>query len=178
MKPRERHEPRRPTVLGEVADANGRRVRVVDPAGDWLLGRHGAVDAATLEGVMRDLDGDRARPHAASLRTLRVGIAAVAILLAASLALVAISIAVEGRAALADLRASLLLTGPAIAMMVGAGVVAPAVVARRRRLAGARDAWLRHGRCPACAYRIAEVPAAAGTRTCPECGAAWPADPA
>ena len=126
MEPRERHDPRDPTALGEVADANGRRVRVADPAGDWFLGRHGSVDAATLDRVMRDLDGGDARTRAASLRTLRIGIAAVAVLLAASLALVAISIAVEGPAAFADLRASLLLTGPAIAMMVGAGVVAPA----------------------------------------------------
>lgn len=178
MEPRERHDPRDPTALGEVADANGRRVRVADPAGDWFLGRHGSVDAATLDRVIRDLDGGDARTRAASLRTLRIGIAAVAILLAASLALVAVSIAVEGPAAFADLRASLLLTGPAIAMMVGAGVVAPALVARRRRLAGARDAWLRHGRCPACTYPIAEVPAVAAARTCPECGAAWPVEPA
>jgi hypothetical protein len=159
----------RRAALGEVLDAYGRRVRVVDPAGDWLLGRHETVEMATLDRVMRELD----RTHATSLRTLRIGIAAVTVLLVASVALVAISIAVEGAAAFADLRASLLFTGPAIAMMVGAGVVAPVLVARQRRLAGARDAWLRHGHCPACAYRIAEVTAVAGVRTCPECGAAW-----
>ncbi len=165
--------PRRPGRPGLVADARGRPVRVADPAAR-LLGRHDDLDHATLDAVMRDL----ADARIANLRTIRIGIAAVLVLLGAAIALVAISVALEGAAALADLRASLVLTGPAVATMVGAGVLAPALVARRRRLAGARDAWLRHGRCPGCTHRIAEVPPAEGLLTCPECGAAWPAVPA
>lgn len=144
---------------------------VVDPGVDWVRGRHDQIDLATLDHIMADLAGE-AR---ASRRLVVGGVGAVVGLTAVVAGLVAVDIAIEGRAAWRDLVASLIFTGPAMAMMAVAGILGPTLIARRRRLQGAREVTLRHGHCPHCGYRIAEVPPdpATGHTVCPECGAAW-----
>lgn len=113
--------------------------------------------------------------HRAYRRSLLRGIACVVALFMVAAAAIAIDIAIEGRSALSDLLSSLMFSGPAVAAMFVAGIVVPAVRARRRRLCGVRDVMLRNARCPQCAYPIGGIlqDANTGLVTCPECGAAW-----
>jgi hypothetical protein len=156
---------------GTTRDAAGRRVTLFDPGIDWLVGNRDRIDEATADRVMRELNGE----VRASRRVILGGIAFVGLLAAAALIALGIDIAIEGRAALRDALGSLVLTGPAVTMMLVAGVVVPVVVARRRRLARTHEIMLRNGHCPHCGYRIADIPPqpATGHTICPECGCEW-----
>ena len=166
--PSTKHEP---SSLGTASDASGRPVAILDPGVDWLLGRYDRFDQETLDRIMVELgvEGRAAR------RLILGGTGFVALLVVAAAGAIAIDIAIEGPAAQQDLLGSLLFTGPAVAMMLAAGVVLPVIVARRRRLARSRDILLRHGHCPHCGYRIREVPPRpeSGQTVCPECASAW-----
>jgi len=155
----------------EATDALGRPVRLVDPAIDWLRGTTDRIDKESSDRIMRELVG----VHRAYRRSLLRGIACVIALVVIAAAGIAIDIAIEGRSALSDLLSSLIFTGPAVAAMLVAGIVVPAVRARRRRLSGVRNVMLRNARCPQCVYPIGGSlhEATTGLVTCPECGAAW-----
>jgi len=129
------------------------------------------MDQATADRIMNELGGE-AR---ASRRLILGGICFVLLLTVAALIALAINIAIEGRGALRDAIGSLVFTGPAVAMMLVAGVLVPIVVARKRRLARSCDVMLRNGHCPHCGYRIAEIPTQprTGHTICPECGCEW-----
>lgn len=161
----------RPPVIGTISDAAGRRVTLLDPAVDWLVGNRERMDQKAVERIMTDLNGE-AR---ASRRLILGGISFVLLLTVAALIALAINIAFEGRAALHDAIGSLVFTGPAVAIMLVAGVVVPIVVARKRRLANSCDVMLRNGHCPHCGYRIAGIPPQPRTdhTICPECGCEW-----
>lgn len=162
--------PARGKQAASVCDAGGRRVALLDPGVDWLLGKQDRMDRATLDRIMTDL-GVEAR---AARRLILGGAGAVLLLSLAVAGAVAVDIAIEGRGALRDLLGSLVFTGPAVAAMLAAGVVLPVVLARRRRLARSTDVLLRHGHCPHCGYRVAAIPRSPTGRTiCPECACAW-----
>jgi hypothetical protein len=69
-------------------------------------------------------------------------------------------------------------------MLIGSVIVYPPLILlaivlsllfRSRRLRRAVRACLSEGLCPACGYRIGDIPGGDdGIRLCPECGAAWP----
>ena len=164
-------QPLKHRTAGTVCDASGRRVTLFDPALDWLVGSDERMDQATADRIMRDLGGEERSSRKLLLGGIAVGLAIVGV---ATLA-VAISIAIEGKPALQDAVSSLVFTGPAVAMMLVAGVVGPMVVARRRRLGRSRDVLLRHGHCPHCGYRIGEISPQprTGHTICPECGCEW-----
>lgn len=156
---------------GFVTDAAGRRVRVLDPGVDWLLNSDDRFDRPTLERVAQEV-GIEAR---AGRRLIIGGVCVVlGLTLVAGIA-IAVDIMIEGPGALRDLVGSLFLTGPGVAVMLGVGVITPIVVARRRRLACARQALLRCGHCPHCGYRIDGLPPdpEMGWIRCPECACAW-----
>lgn len=155
----------------EAADALGRPVRLVDPAVDWLRGTTDRIDPESSHRIMHELVG----VHRAYRRSLLRGIACVIALFLIAAALIAIDIAIEGQSAISDLLSSLIFTGPAVFAMLVAGIVVPAVRARRRRLSGVRDVMLRNARCPQCVYPISGIlqDETTGLVTCPECGAAW-----
>ena len=157
--------------IGSVADARGRRVALRDPAVDWLVGDRRGMDPATAEAIMHELEGGLR----SSRRRVLVGMLGFVVLVVVAVGALVVSIAVEGGAAWRDFVGSLTLTGPAVLLMLCAGVVVPVVLARRSRLARSCEVLLRHGRCPHCGYRIAEVAAdpATGHTVCPECGCAW-----
>lgn len=159
---------RRGDSLGTIRDEQGRAVRVLDPMLDWATGRQDRIRRKTLEAVVRELSG-------AALPDRRVIVAGVAIV-GAGVVLVAATIGVsiyrEGAAAAADLRQALLITGPAVVPMLIASVIVPFFVARRRRLAAARDVLLRHALCPHCGYDLSGA-AGSTTITCPECACVW-----
>lgn len=153
-----------------ATDDRGQPVVLTDPGVDWLLGRQDRIADKTARRIMEDLGVEAT----AGRRLIRRGIAFVLALVVLSGAAIGIDIALEGRAAADDLLASLIFTGPAVAAMLGAGVIAPIVIARRRRLSRTREIMLKNGHCPQCAYRLAGLPAGADSLiTCPECGAAW-----
>lgn len=158
-------------VIGTISDAAGRRVTLLDPAVDWLLGNRERMDQETAERIMTELSGEARASH----RLLLGGITVVAGLTIAAAGALAISIAIEGRSAWQDAVGSLVFTAPAVTMMLVAGVVVPIIVARKRRLSRSCEAMLRHGHCPHCGYRIADIPAQAqtGHTICPECGCEW-----
>lgn len=156
---------------GFVTDAAGRRVRVLDPGANGLLNSDARFDRLTLERVAREVGIE----ERAGRRLVIGGVCVVlGLTLIAGIA-IAVDIMIEGRAALRDLVGSLFLTGPGVAVMLGDGVITPIVVARRRRLACARQALLRCGHCPHCGYRIEELPPdpRTGWVRCPECACAW-----
>lgn len=155
----------------EATDALGRPVRLVDPAIDWLRGTTERIDQESSDRIMRELVG----VHRTYRRSLLWGVAFVIGLFLVVAAAIGIDIAIEGRSALSDLLSSLLFTGPAVVATFVAGIVVPAVRARRRRLCGVRDVMLRNARCPQCVYPIGGIlqDAKTGLVTCPECGAAW-----
>ena len=155
----------------DSADALGMPVRLVDPAMDWLRGTTDRIDKESSDRIMRELVG----VHRAYRRSLLRGIACVIALFVIAAVAIAIDVAIEGRSALSDLLTSLIFTGPAVAAMLVAGIVVPAVRARRRRLSGVRDVMLRNARCPQCVYPIGGIlqDETTGLVTCPECGAAW-----
>lgn len=156
---------------GFVTDAAGRRVRVLDPGVDWLLNSDDRFDRPTLERVAREVGIE----ERAGRRLIIGGVCVVLGLTFIAGIAIAVDIIIEGRGALRDLVGSLFLTGPGVAVMLGVGVITPIVVARRRRLACARQALLRCGRCPHCGYQIAGLPPdpQTGWVHCPECSCAW-----
>ncbi|GMV27733.1 MAG: hypothetical protein AMXMBFR58_37640 [Phycisphaerae bacterium] len=160
---------------GIARDAAGKPVTIMDPGVDWLLGSNDRIERETLDAIMADLGvADRS-----ARRVILTGLGTLAVLIVLAIAGIAIDIAIEGQAAWNDLVKSLAFTGPAVLLMLAAGVAAPLVVARRARLKGTRAALLRHGRCPHCGYGIAGVPVDAGTghTICPECSSAWHVTP-
>lgn len=159
--------------LGSALDARGRRVTILDPGVDWLLGRDDQIDKATLDRIMTDLGVEARR----SRRIILGGMAFVVALIIIAGVLIGVDVAKEGPSARQDLLQSLVYTGPAVFIMFVAGVATPIMIARRKRLAGAQAAMLRHGHCPHCGYRIAETPKdpKTGHAVCPECGSAWAA---
>lgn len=156
---------------GKTLDARGRRVTVVDPGIDWLLGRSDRIDAETQNRIMAEL-GVKAHP---ARRRILGGIALVVFLIAIAAGGIAIDVFRGGAGARQDLLGSLKITGPGVGAMLIAGALIPIWLARRSRLQRAQTVMLRNGHCPHCGYRIAEIPpdSQTGHTVCPECGCAW-----
>jgi hypothetical protein len=162
---------KRALFVGTVLDARGRRVTVIDPGVDWLLGRTEQIDAVTQNRIMAEL-GVKSR---GARRWILGGIALVGSLVVVAATGIAIDVFLGGTGARQDLLYSLRITGPSVGAMLIASVVLPIWSARRRRLQQALRVMLRNGHCPHCGYRIAEIPSDSqtGHTICPECGCAW-----
>ncbi|MCC6677252.1 MAG: hypothetical protein IT436_08910 [Phycisphaerales bacterium] len=158
-----------PVRLGTIRDDRGRSVALLDPMADWAAGRHDRIRKEVLDSIIRELSGG----HLPSRRLIVGGAIAVAGMILLAAAAIGLDIYHEGAAAAADLRRSLFITVPAVVPMLIAAIVVPVLAARRKRLAAARDALLRHSTCPHCGYDLSGARSDGGAAVCPECGCAW-----
>jgi hypothetical protein len=131
-----------------------------------MLKRHGVIEPDRLAEVVEDLEPDARRHRRWAWILVLVG-------LPIFVGLLAVDIAIEGRAAWRDLVSTV--TNPVMVPIWIGVVLVPIISARQQRLRRVRAVMLRHQCCPHCGYDLRGLPVdpADQATVCPECACAW-----